>query len=78
MLFVMTGTEERIAKTLYEFSQVQQEPAIAILKPGKIMRRFIYKGDLDIVTADDIIAFVNSFNEGSLTPDLRSQPEPEF
>lgn len=78
MLFVMSGTESRIDKTLFEFSQVQQEPVIAILKPGKIMRRFIYKGDLDSVTADNIIAFVNSFNEGSLAPDLRSQPEPEF
>lgn len=72
MLFVMTGTESRIEKTLFEYSAVQQEPAIAILKPGKVMRRFIYKGDLDSVTADDIIAFVNSFNEGSLAPDLRS------
>ena len=77
MLFVMTGTKTRIEQTLFEFSQVREETVIAILKPGKVMRRYIYKGDLDSVTADDIVAFVTSFKNGSLTPDLRSQPEPE-
>lgn len=77
MLFVASGTKSRIEEQLFIFSQVQKSPVIAILKPGKVMRRYIYTGELDAVTVDDIRAFIGSYRDGSLAPTFRSEAEPE-
>lgn len=80
ILFSYSGVTEGIQEQLGEFIGVTSKdlPTLRIVKPAEDnVHKYIYEGDVESITVEDIKKFVTDFTEGKLTPHMKSEAVPE-
>ena len=79
ILFVTSGITEGIQSRLAEFVGVEagDMPTMRLISPEENMLKYVWSGDANALTADDISSFVSEFKAGNLKPHLKSAARPE-
>jgi len=79
ILFVTSGVTEGIQSRLAEFIGVTKEdlPSLRLISPQDQMLKYVYEGDVQALTGDDIKSYIEQYKAGSLSPHLKSEPVPE-
>merc|ERR1711957_493534 len=52
-------------------------PTIRIVEPGADLKKYMFEGDVNALTAEAVGAFVDGFKDGSLSPHRKSEAVPE-
>ena len=79
ILFVTSGVTEGIQSRLAEFIGVTEAdtPTLRLISPSDTMLKYVYEGDVQALTGDDIKSYIEQYKAGSLSPHLKSEPVPE-
>lgn len=79
ILFSTSGVSAGIQERLGEFLGVTKEdmPTMRIVEPGADLKKYMYEGDVNALTAEAVGAFVDGFKDGSLSPHRKSEAVPE-
>jgi protein disulfide-isomerase A1 len=79
LLFVTSGVTEGIQGRLGEFMGLEAHhlPHLVILDSQDDMKKYAYPEPLHQLTADSLIAFIEQFKQGKLSPTFKSQEIPE-
>jgi len=78
ILFVTSGVTDGIQSRLAEFIGVEKGdlPSMRLIAPEESMLKFVWEGDVNALTGDDIQKFVSDFKAGNLQPHLKSEDIP--
>jgi len=79
ILFSTSGVSAGIQERLGEFLGVTTAdmPTIRIVEPGADLKKYMFEGDVNALTAEAVGAFVDGFKDGSLSPHRKSEAVPE-
>jgi protein disulfide-isomerase A1 len=80
MLFVYSDVEEGMQARLADYLSIENNnlPALRILDPAnKDLKKYIYYGDLESLSVEDIRSFISDFNAGKLKPFFKSDRPPK-
>ena len=79
ILFVTSGVTEGIQSRLAEFIGVEKKdmPTLRLIAPEESMLKYVWEGDVNALSGDDVAKFISDFKAGSLQPHLKSEEIPE-